>query len=394
EPRRNGGAVRVRGGRRAAHDLVGRRRAAAHRRKGSRQPHAVRGTIFAGRPLRGAVRRRAQQLRARDFRRSQHARRRGPRRSVGADQRRTDDRSRADLGDGRTAALLHLGARRLPLRVGPPHGSRDGPADGAGVSGLALPSRARAAAIARVVVERDRAHRVSGFPGLHDRGIDRQSLVASRGGRTMTLDTLSIVVISRNEGAQLRATMDDLLRTLPKRCRDVIVVDDGSTDGSTACVERCPGVRVFRTDTVGVANARNFGASRAEGDVILFCDAHMRLPARWRRALLEPLESPRVGAVGPGVYSLTEPQRRGFGLYLSGPDLHARWKQKPGRRPSPVPVLPGCFLAMRRDVFAATGGFDCGMRQLGGNDNELSLRLWLLGYELLIVPAVEVGHLF
>jgi len=210
----------------------------------------------------------------------------------------------------------------------------------------------------------------------------------------MTLDTLSIVVISRNEGAQLRATMDDLLRTLPKRCRDVIVVDDGSTDGSTACVERCPGVRVFRTDTVGVANARNFGASRAEGDVILFCDAHMRLPARWRRALLEPLESPRVGAVAPGVYSLTEPQRRGFGLYLSGPDLHARWKQKPGRRPSPVPVLPGCFLAMRRDVFAATGGFDCGMRQLGGNDNELSLRLWLLGYELLIVPAVEVGHLF
>jgi GT2 family glycosyltransferase len=59
-----------------------------------------------------------------------------------------------------------------------------------------------------------------------------------------------------------------------------------------------------------------------------------------------------------------------------------------------VPVLPGCFLAMRRDVFAATGGFDPGMRQLGGNDNELSLRLWLLGYELLIVPRVEVGHLF
>jgi GT2 family glycosyltransferase len=210
----------------------------------------------------------------------------------------------------------------------------------------------------------------------------------------MTLATLSVVIISRNEGTELRATVEDLRRTLPRRRRDIIVVDDGSTDGSTACLAGYPDVRVFRTDTVGVANARNIGAARAEGDVILFCDAHMRVPARWRRALLEPLESPRVGAVAPGVYSLTEPERRGFGLYLSGPDLHARWREKAGTKPAPVPVLPGCFLAMRRDVFAATGGFDCGMRQLGGNDNELSLRLWLLGYELLIVPGVEVGHLF
>jgi GT2 family glycosyltransferase len=81
-------------------------------------------------------------------------------------------------------------------------------------------------------------------------------------------------------------------------------------------------------------------------------------------------------------------------LYLSGPDLHARWKHKTGPAPAQVPILPGCFLAMRRDVFSATGGFDPGMRQLGGNDNELSLRLWLLGYELLVVPNVQAGHLF
>jgi len=210
----------------------------------------------------------------------------------------------------------------------------------------------------------------------------------------MTLDSISVVIITRNEGTELRATVDDLRRTLPKTKRELIVVDDASTDGSTACLAAWPDVRLLRTDGVGVANARNVGASHAGGDVILFCDAHMRLPSRWWRALIEPLESRRVGAAAPGVYSLTEPERRGFGLYLSGPDLHARWNHKPGRRPAPAAVLPGCFLAMRRDVFAATGGFDCGMRQLGGNDNELSLRLWLLGYELLIVPGIEVGHLF
>jgi len=210
----------------------------------------------------------------------------------------------------------------------------------------------------------------------------------------MTLDTISVVIITRNEGDELRTTVDGLRRTIPARSREIIVVDDGSTDGSTACLEDCADVRLFRTDRVGVANARNFGASQAGGDVILFSDAHMRLPRHWRRALIEPLETARIGATAPGVYSLTEPERRGFGLYLSGPDLHARWREKAGKDPSPVPILPGCFLAMRREVFAATGGFDGGMRQLGGNDNELSLRLWLLGYQLLIVPRIEVGHLF
>jgi GT2 family glycosyltransferase len=206
--------------------------------------------------------------------------------------------------------------------------------------------------------------------------------------------TISVVVVSRNEGRELRLTVENLAKTLPARRRELIVVDDGSTDSSMTFLRRRKDVRVLRSEGVGVANARNLGASQATGDVIVFCDAHMRMPRGWHRPLLEPLESRAVGAAAPGVYSLTEPRRRGFGLHLTGPDLHARWNHKPGRTPSPVAVLPGCFLAMRRDVFAATGGFDSGMRQLGGNDNELSLRLWLLGYELLIVPTIEVGHLF
>jgi len=210
----------------------------------------------------------------------------------------------------------------------------------------------------------------------------------------MTLSTVSVVIISRNEGARLEATVRGVLRTLPKPRRDVIVVDDGSTDASFAFLRRFRDVRVVRSEGIGVANARNLGASHATGDVIVFCDAHMDVPAGWHRALVEPLESRGVGAVAPGIYSITEPKRRGFGLYLAGPELRARWRPFPGRAPARVPILPGCFLAMRRDVFEATGGFDSGMRQLGGNDNELSLRLWLLGYELLVVPTIEAGHLF
>ena len=101
-----------------------------------------------------------------------------------------------------------------------------------------------------------------------------------------------------------------------------------------------------------------------------------------------------VGAVAPGIYSFAEPQRRGFGLDVTGPNLHTSWRRKQGSSPQPVPVLPGCFLAMRRDVYRRSGGYDPDMRQLGGNDAELSCRLWLLGYRLLVVPEVEAGHLF
>jgi len=51
-------------------------------------------------------------------------------------------------------------------------------------------------------------------------------------------------------------------------------------------------------------------------------------------------------------------------------------------------------MAMRRDVFEAVGGFDDGLLGWGADDSEISLRLWLLGYECLVVPDADVAHLF
>jgi GT2 family glycosyltransferase len=202
------------------------------------------------------------------------------------------------------------------------------------------------------------------------------------------------VIITRNEGAELRETVTNILATLPRNQREVIVVDDSSTDNSTEFLRELPEVLVLPSTGLGVARARNYGASRATGDVILFADAHVRAPAGWHEPLLDALREETIGAVAPGIYSMAEPKRRGFGLNVTGPDLHTSWRHKPGSEPQPVPVLPGGFLAMRRETFQRSGGYDGDMRQLGGNDAELSCRLWLLGYRLLVVPEIEVGHLF
>lgn len=174
----------------------------------------------------------------------------------------------------------------------------------------------------------------------------------------------------------------------------MIVVDDGSTDNSTAFLAGLPDVRVVRSNGQGVARSRNLGAAQASGDIVLFADAHVRAPENWHAAISEALRDEAVGSVSPGVSDMSQPQARGFGQTLSGADLKATWLRKSGNTPYAAPILPGCFLALRRETFRQCGGYDAGMRQLGGNDVELSLRLWSMGYEQLVIPQIEVAHLF
>ena len=77
----------------------------------------------------------------------------------------------------------------------------------------------------------------------------------------------------------------------------------------------------------------------------------------------------------------------GYGQKWRDASLAVEWLGRQGGAPYPVPLLCGCFLAMRRDVFAEVGGFDAGMVLWGAEDSELSIRLWTLGYECWVAPA-------
>ncbi|MDE3195464.1 MAG: glycosyltransferase [Acidobacteriota bacterium] len=206
---------------------------------------------------------------------------------------------------------------------------------------------------------------------------------------------ISVVVISRNEGHRLRQTIENLQATLPPDS-EILVVDDASVDGSTAFLARRRArVRMIRAGGLGVAKARNFGGRQTTGDVLVFADAHLKLPADWWKPMLRMLEDPGVGAVAPGIAGTNPRHSAGFGLTFRGSSMEVKWIRRRPAGPAEVPILPGCTLAMTRPVFErALGGWDDGLLQRGNVDNEISVRLWLLGYRLVVVPDVMVRHYF
>lgn len=207
--------------------------------------------------------------------------------------------------------------------------------------------------------------------------------------------SVSAVIVSHNEGARLRRTIDAMMGTLP-RDAEVVVVDDASTDGSADYLHAGYGrvTVIHTTERLGVARARNQGASVAKGRALVFSDAHVEVDFGWLGPLLETLAKRGVGAVGPAIAVLGNPAAKGYGYTLTDASMNTRWLGWPGAAPSAVPMLCGCFFAIRPRLFRSVGGFDPGFEGWGAEDTELSMRLWLLGYECRVVPSVHVSHLF
>ena len=205
---------------------------------------------------------------------------------------------------------------------------------------------------------------------------------------------ISVVVCALNEGENLRRTVESYRDTLPPKS-EIIVIDDGSEDGSTGFLAKHKRMaRVIRTRHIGVARGRNLGAAKGRGDVIVFSDAHVESGAGWWKPLMDVVENPRCGGAAPAIADMTDTHCKGWGLEFQGPNLNENWLKKPGDAPFTAPLVPWCSTAMRRETFEATGGFDEGMLRWGSIDKEMSVRLWLLGYECWVVPEVEFRHVF
>jgi len=205
---------------------------------------------------------------------------------------------------------------------------------------------------------------------------------------------ISIIFPVKNEGNNVRKTLDSLFSIQTKYPFEVIVIDDGSTDDCCDFIKvvHYDTVSLYETDGVGAANARNVGAQKAKGEYLIFCDAHLKFEDWWIDRLLEPLLTNQTDAVAPAIASFEKPNFIGYGQTLRF-NLRIQWNQKRSAF-FETAVLPGGCFAISKEVFEKVGGFETGFKTWGHEDIELSIKLWLFGFRCHCQPNVKVLHLF
>jgi glycosyltransferase involved in cell wall biosynthesis len=206
--------------------------------------------------------------------------------------------------------------------------------------------------------------------------------------------TVSVVIAVRNGARTLGGCLDRLAeQTQPPD--EVIVVDNGSRDGSgdlaRAFAARAPRLRlqVLVEDRTGATFARNRGVAAASGDVVAFTDADCEPAPDWLDRL--------YGALGPGIGAVA-------GRIRPAPPMAAieafaalytlRTSEEPFES-TRFTLLRGGFatanLAVRREVFCAIGGFDEGI-PMYGEDYDLCARIYGHGHAIRYEPEAVVLH--
>jgi len=194
---------------------------------------------------------------------------------------------------------------------------------------------------------------------------------------------LSIVIVCRNQLNSLKFTLLTLRDQAPAAAHEVIVVDQGSTDGSAQFLSGLadnPHLRLISDDTAsGRTAARNRGARASRGRYVMFLDPGVVLGPHWSHALIDTVEKdPLVGAAA-GKIILQDGRIDHAGLAvlrwetprrprISGRSLQAgRPADSTGSlRPLAVQGLAGEALLVRASAFFAVGGFDEGLgREFG-----------------------------
>jgi glycosyltransferase involved in cell wall biosynthesis len=202
---------------------------------------------------------------------------------------------------------------------------------------------------------------------------------------------LTVVIPARNEAARIGPLVRAVLAQDARgRSIEVIVVDDGSTDG-TAATARAAGARVLQLDAArengNPAIGRNRGAALAKGDPIVFLDADCIPADDWLGRLLD--EHARGAEVVGG--SLDLPSDLGLTARC---DYYCGWYHVHSRRQGgEVSNHPPGNLSVRRNVFARAGGFT-EQQPIAYSHEELAWQAAVrqAGGRIVFVPQARVYH--
>lgn len=152
--------------------------------------------------------------------------------------------------------------------------------------------------------------------------------------------SVSIVIAARNEARRIRGRIANLRQLdYPSQKQQVIIVSDGSTDGTAGVLARMPNVVAVQLPHGGKARALNEGVARATNEIIVFADMRQGFAPDAMRALVAPFRDPAVGAVSGELVLDGEPRdrrqdddRRAMEDRRAEDDRRRRGRQTPGKR--------------------------------------------------------------
>lgn len=228
------------------------------------------------------------------------------------------------------------------------------------------------------------------------------------------LPTAAVVVPFHNEHwtTLLRTAYSAYVRSPKHLLKEIILVDDASTKDFLGpkldnwLSENLPIARVVRLpERWGLIRARLEGAKHTTADVIIFLDAHTEAATNWLPPLLEPIAKDYRTAVCPFIdvvdfenfeYRAQDEGRRGAFdwefYYKRLPVLPEDEANMP--EPFKSPVMAGGLFAISSKFFWEIGGYDPGLDIWGGEQYELSFKIWQCHGIMVDAPCSRIGHIY
>ncbi|XP_061627914.1 N-acetylgalactosaminyltransferase 7 isoform X10 [Phyllopteryx taeniolatus] len=174
--------------------------------------------------------------------------------------------------------------------------------------------------------------------------------------------TSSVVIVFHNEGwSTLMRTIHSVIKRTPRKyLAEIVMIDDFSNkvhlkERLEVYIKQWNGlVKLYRNEKrEGLIQARSIGAKKAtKGQVLIYLDAHCEVGINWYAPLVAPISEDRS------------------------------------------PAMAGGLFAIERDYFFELGLYDPGLQIWGGENFEISYKIWQCGGQLLFVPCSRVGHIY
>ncbi|KAL5017648.1 hypothetical protein ScPMuIL_007237 [Solemya velum] len=231
------------------------------------------------------------------------------------------------------------------------------------------------------------------------------------------LPDTSVIMCFHNEGwsALLRSIHSVLDKSPPHLMRELILVDDFSNQDHLKkplenYIYNLEKVKLIRTKKrEGLIRARLLGYSVAEGKVLTFLDSHIECYAGWLEPLLASIAKnwttvvwPHITIIDDRTFAILHDMLYKVGVF-SITNLQFNWDDLPeiekNRRthewdPIRTPAMAGGLFSIDRMYFRYLGTYDNGMEIWGGENIEISLRVWMCGGSVELIPCSHVGHIF